>query len=57
MGTLDDIDSVNLHSVTIGVFENVNRPVSDHLHYIGINFARQVEERKSAFDMFRGYLY
>ena len=35
MGALDDIDSVNLHSVTIGVFENVNRPVSDHLHYIG----------------------
>ena len=45
MGTLDDIDSVNLHSVTIGVFENVNRPVSDHLHYILGSFFSSASRR------------
>ena len=50
MGALDDIGLVNLHSVTIGVFENVNRPEAIYWD----QFRRQVEGRISAFDMSRG---
>ena len=43
MGALDDIDSVNLHSVTIGVFENVNRPEAITCTILGSIFLGTVE--------------